>query len=214
MGIVTISASYAAGGSEIAPRVAERLGLPFIDRAIPVNVAAELGVPVESVEGGAEQSRSGFWALMASMAVVPDYIGTSSPGYVHVPSERAMQEKTEEQLNQIADGPGGVLLGRAAAIVLADRSEALHVRLDGPEQGRIQAAMRQHGISEAEAREARKTNDAARVGYVKHLYRCDPAKASHYHLVIDTVAIDWETAEKLIVTAAAARGITPAAGRR
>jgi cytidylate kinase len=74
--------------------------------------------------------------------------------------------------------------------------------------------MRQHGISEAEAREARKTNDAARVGYVKHLYRCDPAKASHYHLVIDTVAIDWETAEKLIVTAAAARGITPAAGRR
>jgi cytidylate kinase len=214
MGIVTISASYAAGGSEIAPRVAERLGLPFINRAIPVNVAAELGVPVESVEGAAEQSRSGFWALMASMAVVPDYIGTSSPGYVHVPSERAMQEKTEEQLNQIADGPGGVLLGRAAAIVLADRPDALHVRLDGPEEGRIKAAVRQHGISEAEARDARKTNDAARVGYVKHLYRCDPTKASLYHLVIDTVAIDWGTAEDLIVMAAAARGITPAAGRR
>ena len=205
MGIVTISASYAAGGSEIAPRVAERLGLPFVDRAIPVTVAAELGVPVESVDGAQEQSRSGFWALMASMAVVP--------GYVHVPSERAMQEKTEEQLSKIADGPGAVLLGRAAAIVLADRPDALHVRLDGSEDGRVRAAMRQHGISETEAREARKTNDAARVGYVKHLYRCDPAKASLYHLVIDTVAIDWQTAENLIVSAAAARGITAASTR-
>jgi cytidylate kinase len=213
MGIVTISASYAAGGSEIAPRVAERLRLPFVDRAIPVNVAAELGVPVESVEGVAEQSRSGFWALMASMAVVPDYIGTASPGYVHMPSERAMQEKTEEQLKKIADGPGGVLLGRAAAIVLADRPDALHVRLDGPVEGRINAAMRQHGISEVAAREARKTNDAARVGYVKHLYRCDPTRASLYHLVIDTVSIDWGAAEDLIVMAAAARGITAAAGR-
>jgi cytidylate kinase len=213
MGIVTISASYAAGGSEIAPRVAERLRLPFVDRAIPVNVAAELGVPVESVEGAAEQSRSGFWALMASMAVVPDYIGTASPGYVHMPSERAMQEKTEEQLKKIADGPGGVLLGRAAAIVLADRPDALHVRLDGPEEGRINAAIRQHGISEAEAREARRTNDAARVGYVKHLYRCDPTRASLYHLIIDTVAIDWGAAEDVIVMAAAARGITPTAGR-
>jgi hypothetical protein len=77
--------------------------LPFVDRAIPVTVAAELGVPVESVDGAQEQSRSGFWALMASMAVVPDYIGTASSGYVHVPSERAMQEKTEEQLHKIAD---------------------------------------------------------------------------------------------------------------
>jgi cytidylate kinase len=87
------------------------------------------------------------------------------------------------------------------------------VRLEGPEEGRIKAAVRQHGISEAEARDARKTNDAARVGYVKHLYRCDPTKASLYHLVIDTVAIDWGTAEDLIVMAAAARGITAAAGR-
>src|SRR5207247_1685185 len=153
--------------------------------------------------GAAEQSRSGFWALMASMAVVPDYIGTASPGYVHVFSERAMQEKTEEQLNKIADGPGGVLLGRAAAIVLADRPDALYVCLDGSEEGRIHVAMRQHGISEAEAREARKINDVVRVGYVKHLYRCDPAKASLYYLVIDTVAIDWDMAENLIVTAAA-----------
>ena len=32
MGVVTLSASYGAGGPEVAPAVAERLGLPFHDR--------------------------------------------------------------------------------------------------------------------------------------------------------------------------------------
>ena len=35
MGIVTVSAAYGAAGAEIAPAVAEQLGLPFHDRAIP-----------------------------------------------------------------------------------------------------------------------------------------------------------------------------------
>ena len=56
MGVVTLSASYGAGGPEIAPAVAERLGLPFHDRVIPVKVAARLGVPVEEIDELASQS--------------------------------------------------------------------------------------------------------------------------------------------------------------
>jgi hypothetical protein len=35
MGTVTIAATYGSGGSAIGPAVAERLGLPFVERAIP-----------------------------------------------------------------------------------------------------------------------------------------------------------------------------------
>jgi cytidylate kinase len=52
MGILTISASYGAGGSEIAPIMAKELGLPFVDRAVPASVARELGVPVEGGQNG------------------------------------------------------------------------------------------------------------------------------------------------------------------
>ena len=45
--VVTISASYGAGGSWVGPQVAERLGCRFVDRAIPVQVAERLAVPVE-----------------------------------------------------------------------------------------------------------------------------------------------------------------------
>src|SRR5260370_42520705 len=45
---VTVAATYGAGGSVIAPAVAKRLGLPFIDRAIPVAVAEEMHEPLEA----------------------------------------------------------------------------------------------------------------------------------------------------------------------
>src|SRR5260370_15043909 len=45
---VTVAARYGGGGSVIAPAVAKRLGLPFIDRAIPVAVAEEMHEPLEA----------------------------------------------------------------------------------------------------------------------------------------------------------------------
>jgi cytidylate kinase len=204
MGILTISASYGAGGSEIAPIMAKELGLPFVDRAVPASVARELGVPVEQVEAVEQEVPSRFWSMVAKMGA-PDYL--SAGQYGSLPSERSLVEQTERELCRHADAGGGVFLGRAAAIVLAGRSDALHVRLDGPAEGRIQAAMKQHGIDHGTAAAACKSNDAARSGYVKHFYRRDSACPDLYHLVIDTVALGWPATEQLILTAAHARGL-------
>ncbi len=46
MTLVTLSAPYGAGGSQVGPAVAERLGVPFVDRAIPTEVAERLAVPL------------------------------------------------------------------------------------------------------------------------------------------------------------------------
>lgn len=41
--MATLAALYGAGGSEIGPRVAERLGVPFLDREIPDDEAPRSG---------------------------------------------------------------------------------------------------------------------------------------------------------------------------
>ena len=46
--------------------------------------------------------------------------------------------------------------------------------------------------------------DKARTAYVRRLYRCDPADASLYHLVLDSTAIPLDTVIELIVAAARA----------
>lgn len=207
MGVVTVSASYGAGGSEIGPAVAEALGLPFVDRAVPVEVARKLDVPLDEAERQDDSVDTGLWRVISSMALVPELAGAGPLAYRTFSDEHAFREKTEEVLKEIAAGGGGVLLGRAAAFVLADHPEALHVRLDGPVEARVAQAVRRSGRSEADVRRRLRSNDAARAAYVRHFYRRDATQAEHYHLVLDTTAIPWETAAELVVIAARARGL-------
>jgi cytidylate kinase len=211
MGIVTISAAYGAAGAEVAPAVAERLGLPFHDRAIPVQVAGRLGVPVEEAEANDETVVRGLWRLVASLGTMPDPVGGVLPAS-GLPDARAYREQTERVLAEIAAGAGGVVLGRAGAIVLADRPDVLHVRLDGPRERRLAAAVQRSARDVEEVRREMVATDQAREAYVRHFYRCDPASAQHYHLVVDSTALPVETVVDLVVSAARARGIGASGG--
>jgi cytidylate kinase len=206
MGVVTISAPYGCGGAEVAPAVAERLGLQFHDRAIPVQVATRLGVPVAEAEANDETVVRGMWRLVASLGTMPDPVGGVMPMSA-VPDERVYRQQTERVLGEIADGAGGVVLGRGGALVLRERPDVLHVRLDGPEDRRLAAAVARSGRPREEIRRELDANDRSREAYVRHFYRCDPADARHYHLVIDSTALPLDTVVDLIVLAARGRGI-------
>jgi cytidylate kinase len=206
MGVVTVSASFGCGGAEIAQAVAERLGLPFYDRVIPAQVAGRLGVPVAEAEANDETITRGLWRLVTSLGTMPDPVGGVLPTST-LPDERAYRLQTEKVLAEIAAGAGGVVLGRAAAMVLRNRPDVLHVRLDGPPEARLAAAVAHLDRSEDEVRRERDAADAARVAYVRHFYRCDPAEARHYHLVVDSTALPRDTVVDLVVAAARARGV-------
>jgi len=206
VGVVTISASYGAGGPAVGPAVAERLGLVFHDRAIPARVAGRLGVSPDDAEANDERVVRGLWRLVASLGAMPDPVGGVMPA-TNGPDERAYRQHTERVLHEIADGPGGVVLGRAGAMVLRDRPDALHVRLDGRPDARLRAAVLRYGRPEEELRREMEGNDRTREAYVRHYYRCDPAAPQHYHLVVDGTALPLGTVVDLVVTAARARGI-------
>ena len=183
MGVVTISAAYGAAGAEVAPAVARAAGLPFHDRAIPAQVAVRLGVPVAEAEANDETVVRGLWRLVASLGTMPDPVGGVLPTSA-LPDPRSFRQQTERVLAEIAAGAGGVVLGRAGAMVLRDRPDVLHVRLDGPRDRRLEAAVRP-GRPADEIRREMAANDRTREAYVRHFYRCDPAEARHYHLVVD-----------------------------
>ncbi|MCW2532463.1 MAG: uncharacterized protein JWP62_2033 [Blastococcus sp.] len=206
MGVVTVSAAYGAAGAEVSRAVAEQLGLPFHDRAIAAQVAGRLGVSVSEAEANDETVLRGLWRLVASLGTMPDPVGGVLPTSA-LPDGRAYRQQTERVLAEIADGAGGVVLGRAGAIVLGDRPDALHVRLDGPRERRLESAIARSGRSREEVLREMQANDRSREAYVRHFYRCDPASAQHYHLVVDTTALPMETVIDLVLTAAHGRGI-------
>lgn len=207
MGVVTISASYGALGSQVGPEAAEALGLPFVDRAIPAWVAHKLGVSLDDAEAKDETVASGLWRVISSMALLPDLSGAGPLAAAPVPDERAFREKTEQVLHEVAGSTGGVILGRAGALVLADVPDALHVRLDGPPGARLARAREYAEPDERIDVEILRENDNARLAYWRHFYRRDPYDCRQYHLVLDSTALPRNTVVGLIVTAARARGI-------
>jgi cytidylate kinase len=106
----------------------------------------------------------------------------------------------EAGIHDLADG-GGVILGRAASVVLG-KDRGYHVRLDGPPARRIVQGATIEGVSQEQASAHMQAADRARTAYVRRLYGVDPADASLYHMVIDSTAIPLDTVIELILTAA------------
>jgi cytidylate kinase len=204
---VTISAAYGAGGSVIGPRLAERLGVPFIDRAIPVGVAERLDIHPDEALAHEDVAPATFGRWLAQFApAVQLFAGAVVAGATSTSDDEQFRAATEDVLRQHATcGKGAVILGRAAAIVLRDQPRALHVRLDGPEQARVRQAMRIRGIDREVAEEEMRATDTAREAYVRHWYRVDPREPAFYHLVLNTTALDLDGCVDLLLQALALR---------
>ncbi|MFI7445521.1 cytidylate kinase-like family protein [Nonomuraea indica] len=207
MRVVTISATYGTAGSHIGPAVAAELGVPFVDRAIPSAVAQELGCTLEEALAHDDRAEHGLGRLLAGAMRLPTVtfggVDMYVPGAMPLPPEEFVR-RTERILQETARTRGGVFLGRAGAIVLADHPGALHVRLDAPSRRRVRQTATLAQVSEREARKVIEDSDRARTAYVRHFYRADPADPGLYHLVIDSTTIPVPACVDLIVTAAEA----------
>jgi len=203
--VVTVSASYGASGSLIAPAVAARLGLPFYDRLIPARDA----VAAVGAEGDAGERMTDEERLAARRTSFLDRLAHLTGGLgLPVPAGEDIgdhvREIVERSIRDIAAGSGGVILGRGAMIVLAGQPGAFHLRLDGPGERRCARAMAFEAIDEATARHRLVETDRARARYFTRLYGRDAHDPALYHLVVDSTVLPVEACVRLVVDAATA----------
>ena len=197
--LVTISASYGAGGSRIGPAVAQRLGVEFLDRAIPTRVADRLGCSLDDAFAHDESLGDAIGRLASSFALLPELAGAMVQAGVFAGED--YRRETETLIREHASEGGAVILGRAAAVILRDHPDAVHVRLDGPPQRRVAQAMELEGFTKSDAERLRRDGDRAREAYVRHFYGCDARDPALYHLVIDSTALPTETVVEVIAAA-------------
>jgi cytidylate kinase len=199
--LITVSATYGSGGSVVAPALAQRLGLPFLQRVTTTEGEVALAAaPCHERLVAEEAKTTPVHRLLASFTHSMPVGPTQSPLSVHHLDEDLRCSAEDGIHGLVADG-GGVILGRAAAVVLG-RDRGFHVRLDGPPARRIIQGATVEGISQEQASARMQAADKARAAYVRRLYRVDPADASLYHMVIDSTAIPLDTVIELILTAA------------
>lgn len=203
--VVTISAAYGCGGGFIGPRVADRLGVGFVDRAVSAAVATEIAERAEAVEGFEDVLGRGVSRWLSMFADVAGmWGGISPPPDLWFHDTRSYKCHIDDVLHRLAE-EGAVILGRGAQIALRDVPRALHVRLDGPLERRVAQAVELGGLDPAAARRDQHHTDTARHRYIHHLYHRDVGDPRFYHLLIDSTSLPWATCVEIIVAAVQGR---------
>ena len=202
---VTISAGYGTGGSTIAPAVAERLGLPLLDRAISSDVAEQLHLSVQEAHTGVmKRSLAGrFFGVLAPLAGGVLGAGTDAapPEVVPPPDDAELFREQAETIMRQALAAGAVILGRAGAAAFRDEPDVLRVRLFGPLDARIAHATRIQRVDEQTARRLLAEVDHARAQYVRRLYGADIDDPDLFSLQLDSTALPVQACVDIIATA-------------
>jgi hypothetical protein len=205
MTLVALSASYGAGGSVIGPRLAERLDVPFIDRAIPLAVADRLHVPYDDAAAHDDQVSTGWLPRVLSGFLGADDSVVPAPLPPEMFYSEDFRRATEEVLLHQAASGSGVILGRGSVVVLREDPRALRVRLDGPAARRAEQAMRLDPVLDRDGAERTlRQFDRTHAAYLQQFYGVDIRDSTLYHLALDSTCIDLDACVEIIARAAQA----------
>ena len=190
--VVTLFESYGSGASYIGPRVAQALGVPFHAQAFSS----------EELENAATSRESEGVLARVFAAMGGSYAGIEGPAVAMAQRDdyelvMANTRQVQEEARQ-----GGVIVGRNAALILANRPVALHVLLDGPLAQRVERAARDSGISVDRAAKRQKREDQIRADMSLQLYGWDPRATERYDLMVNTGTMDLDTCVEIIAQAA------------
>ncbi len=200
MTVIALSAAYGAAGSQMGPALAERLGVPFIDRGIALAVAERLDIPVSDALAHEQPSGKSLLERVLSGFFGADP-GAPAPLPADVVTPKDFHRASQEALLSQAATGRGVILGRGAAAALRHDPHVLRVRLTGPVERRIEHAMRVRGLDRDTTERTLRALDRAHADYLRQFYDVDILDPGLYHLVIDATSFDVDVCVELIATA-------------
>lgn len=204
--IITISRQYRAGAARVAAQVSEALGWNVMDDEFTNAIAERSGYSAEDVRS-LEESVPSFMERFAQSSALsfPEFL-VSTPSAIEEPEAVKLAHVTRAFIEEISRQNRVVMVGRAAAAVLASERDAIHVRLVASYEFRVQRVIDANGCTQAEAEDEVDERDTSRARYHEELYGRDWNDPVHYHMVLNTELLGFEGAGDLVVARARALG--------
>jgi cytidylate kinase len=206
--IVAISHAWGAGGEGIGRGVAERLGFRYVNEEVITLAADKHGVDAETV-ADAERRKGLLHRLVESLDGIP-VLGRIGEGVLiadtHALARRKdMRALIVEALHDIAEIGNAVIVAHAASIALAGRSDLLRVLITASDRTRIKRLADGTGGDLGAAAKFMADSDAARADYFRRFYHLKRELPTHYDVILNTDALDFDEAIDIVVAAAQRR---------
>jgi cytidylate kinase len=174
-----------SGGSYVGRRIAERLGLRYVDREVLHRAAETLGVEEKALEANRERVATFWEKFLGSLSFGPPE-GTYAPPPVRY-NDKALFECQTGILREIAARENCMIVGYGAAYVLPRHARMVNFFFHAPLRFRVRRVMEVYKlVDEERAREMVEESDRVRARYFKEMTGRDWACADNYHVAVDT----------------------------
>lgn len=211
MPVITISRMYGSGGSEVAERVATKLGWPLWDNAMVDAVAERSGLPRAEVSAQDERVPSMVERIASALSLAsPEIMPPVPSGPMETTEERIVAVTGRIIEEAVQSGPA-VFVGRGAQCLLAEREDALHVFCFAPRAALARYAMEKFNVGRQEAERTVQDMNKQREAYVKRHWHRNWLAPENYHLCVNTSWLGFDEAAQLVVETAQRHFNLPAA---
>jgi cytidylate kinase len=209
MPVITVSREYASGGSEIARRLAQRLGWELVDNEFIERVARLAGLPREEVAQHEERVTTFMERLAGTLSgTAPELFMAAPTDVAAPPSEDEIVKQCERVIAEAVRHDHVILVGRGAPACLGQREGTLHIFVVAPLAVRIARAAERLQVDPKDAERTIRELDEGRRRYVKTYYGRRWEDPTNYHLVLNSGALSFEECAEIIEAAARLRGWT------
>jgi cytidylate kinase len=199
MPVVTISRMFGAGGSEIAERVATEFGWPVFDNALVDAIAERSGLSRAEVSAQDEHVPSLVERIATALSLgSPESIAPVTDMPFDSPEER-VAAVTRRVIEEVVQTGPAVFVGRGAQSLLAQREDAIHVFCYAPASYLRKYAMRELGLSAAEADRKVHEVNRQREQYVRRHFNRKWLAHENYHLCVNTGWLGIDRAAALVI---------------
>jgi cytidylate kinase len=202
--VITISRQLGSGGRYLGKRIAERLGIGFVDRQILTEAAKGFKLTEGELEE-LEERTTPFWQsfLTAGAYTAPEVF--IEPSLYYRPTDRELFEAESAIIERVAREGPSVIIGRCGSYVLKEHPRHLHVFVHAEPEFRLKRVQKSFGLDENASRELMEKTDKERAHYIKVVTGEDWKDVRQYHLSLDTGVMGLDTAEELILACVKAR---------
>lgn len=194
--VITINRELGSGGRTVGRMLAEKLGVPYYDKAIQKPLEEKFNMTSEQIERLKGNNRS-WWEDFKRVLILGESAANSFDYYDEERKElltsEAVLKAEKEILYSIAIEESCVIAGRSAFFALNGYPNRLNVLIQASMEYRLKRLMDKRGISEKEAKKIIKEVDEAREEYLKNNAHTSRYDTRNYDLVI---TMDGKTEEE------------------
>jgi cytidylate kinase len=181
--VITINREAGSGGRTVGSKVAEKLGVPFYDKALIQALMEKYHLTVEEIEN--VKGRKHDWWSEFKRVVGIDTVGDSVINTPDMFNAADIFRREVEILKGIAEPESCVIAGRSGFFVFEDHPNHLSILITAPLEYRIQRLMRKQGITAEEAKKTIEKIDVQRENYINKYTGTSRYDTRNYDLVIN-----------------------------